>query len=100
MPLHTNTTALFDHITRKIASEQQSLAALLRGEKAINDHLLRVDTVQSVQSEVRAAWQQGCDDMADGILARLVVQTTAQCVQGLPPAQRNRLQQRFGGVVE
>jgi hypothetical protein len=71
---------LCEYITSRIASEQQSLVQLLRGEKAMHDHMLNVRTVDELQEEVATALQAACSEVADGILAKLLIQTTASCI--------------------
>lgn len=82
MPLH-QPSHLCEYITSRIASEQQSLVQLLRGEKAMHDHMLNVRTVDELREEVTTALQSASCEVADGILARLLIQTTATCMKDM-----------------
>lgn len=83
IPLQRDSVALCEYITSRISAEQHSLVKMLRGEKAINDHLLDTEAVDDIKEELSYALQEACGQVADGILAKLLIQTTTDCVARL-----------------
>jgi hypothetical protein len=90
MPLHDN-ASLCDFITSRISAEQRSLVSLLWGEKAMNDHVLDVDIVEDIKEDITLSMQRACHDLADGLMAKMLVRIVAECLDGFSAEEVSRV---------
>lgn len=65
------------YVKRQILTDQHTLVKLLKGEQGLHE-LLNVTVVDSFREETRQAIQECSDQIADVILARLLVGAVAE----------------------
>jgi hypothetical protein len=65
------------HITRHVLDDQRTLVKLLQGEKGLHE-LLNITALDVFKEETRAAIQDRSDQIADALMARLLVDTAVE----------------------
>jgi hypothetical protein len=65
------------HITRHVLDDQRTLVKLLQGEKGLHE-LLNITAIDVFKEETRAAIQDRSDQIADALMARLLINTAVE----------------------
>ncbi len=68
--------AVTGYLKRPILEDQHTLVKLLKGEKGLHE-LLNITAIDSFRDETRAAIEECANQIADTLLARLLVDTAA-----------------------